>query len=46
MFSVHHTIRTDVRDEDNRTPLYYACGGGNKDLVVYLIKEIECDVGE
>ena len=37
---------TDVRDEQNMTPLHYACIGGHKDLVVYLIEVIKCDVGE
>ncbi len=34
---------TDVRDKDNRTPLHCACVGGCKDVVQYLVEEV--DVG-
>ena len=47
MFSVHYNaIHTDVRDKQNMTPLHWACSEGHKDLVVYLIEVIKCDVGE
>ena len=36
---------TDVRDVSNKTPLHYACMGGSKDLVQYLV-ELKMDVGE
>ena len=28
------------------TPLHYACVEGSKDLVQYLVEELEMDVGE
>ena len=28
------------------TPLLYACAGGHKEVVDYLIREAECKVGE
>ena len=37
---------TDVRAQDDMTPLLCACMGGNKELVQYLVEEIKCDVGE
>ncbi len=37
---------TDVRDEDNRTPLHWACWSGSKDVVQYLVEELKMDVGE
>ena len=37
---------TDVRDDDNMTPLHYACMGGSKDMVQYLVEEMKMDVGE
>ncbi len=37
---------TDVRDKDNRTPLHWACEGGSKDVVQYLVEELKMDVGE
>ncbi len=37
---------TDVRDKDNRTPLHWACSGGSKDVVQYLVEELKMDVGE
>ena len=37
---------TDVRAQDDMTPLLSACMGGNKELVQYLVEEIKCDVGE
>ena len=43
---MYNATHTDVRDMDNNTPLHFACEGGNKDLVVYLIEVIKCDVGE
>ena len=37
---------TGVRDKDNKTPLHYACRGGEKDVLVYLVGELKCDIGE
>ncbi len=37
---------TDVRDENNMTLLHWACFGGNKDVVQYLVEELKMDVGE
>ncbi len=37
---------TDVRDKVNMTPLHYACVGGSKDVVQYLVEELKMDVGE
>ena len=37
---------TDVRDKDNKTPLHWACKGGSKDVVQYLVEERKMDVGE
>ncbi len=37
---------TDVRDKDNWTPLHWACVGGSKDVVQYLVEELKMDVGE
>ena len=38
---------TDKGDRfHNQTPLHLACGSGDKDTVMYLIKELHCDVGE
>ncbi len=35
-----------MRDKDNMTPLHCACKRGSKDVVVYLVEEVKCDVGE
>ena len=37
---------TDVRDKDNMTPLHWACLGGSKDLIQYLVEEGKMDIGE
>ncbi len=37
---------TDVRGENNWTPLFFACEGGSKDMVQYLVEELKMDVGE
>ena len=37
---------TDVRDNDNWTPLHWACAVGCKDVVQYLVEEEKMDVGE
>ena len=37
---------TDVRDKDNKTPLHWACEGGNTDVVQYLVEQLKMDVGE
>ncbi len=34
---------TDVRDKN---PLHWACEGGSKDMVQYLVEELKMDVGE
>ena len=35
-----------MRDKDNKTPVHYASEGGEKDILVYLIEELDCDIGE
>ncbi len=37
---------TDVRDNDNMTPLHWASAVGRKDVVQYLVEEGKMDVGE
>ncbi len=37
---------TDVRDDYNKTPLHWACQGGSKDVVQYLVEELKMNVGE
>ena len=37
---------TDVRTVENVTPLHWACQGGSKEVVQYLVEECSCDVGE
>ena len=39
-------MHTDVRSEYNVTPLHFACQGGLKETVQYLVEECKCDVGE
>ena len=33
-------------DEDRNSTLHYACGGGSKEAVQYLVEDLKCDVGE
>ena len=39
-------IHTDVRGQYNSTPLHYACLGGKKEIVQYLVEKLKCDIGE
>ncbi len=40
---VVHGARTDQGDRlSNRVPLHFACKGGHKEVVQYLIKEVRC----
>ena len=44
---VQHGADIDSGDgRYGRTPLHQACVGGNKEVVVYLTKEVGCKVGE
>ena len=47
-YTIHHILHcTDVRSEGwNRSPLYYACGKGHKQVVQYLVEGAHCDVSE
>ena len=36
----------EVRDKNNRSILHYACRGGSKDIVKYLIEELKFDLGK
>ena len=46
-FAVQNILTdTDVRDKDNKTPLHHACEGRDKEILVYLVEEINCNVGE
>ena len=42
----NNIIHTDVRDKFDRTILHFACYGGNKATVQYLVEVVKCDVGE
>ena len=35
-----------MKDSYNATLLHYACAGGNKEIVQYLVEELKFDVGE
>ena len=35
-----------MRDKYNKTSLHFACLGGSKDVVQYLVEEMRMDVGE
>ena len=35
-----------VRDEDKKSPLHWACEGGHKYVVEYLVEKANCDVSE
>ena len=35
-----------IRDKDSKTPLHHACEGGKIEIVVYLLEELKCDMGE
>ena len=37
---------SDVRNNENKTPLHLACSHGSKEVVQYLVEEVKCDVGE
>ena len=44
---VQHGADIDRGDgKDGKTPLHHACAGGNKEVVVYLIREAGCKVDE
>ena len=40
------TLHIDVRNKDNVTPLHFACVGGNKEIVEYILQKLKVDVGE
>ena len=46
LHSHYHLCCTDVRYEDGRSPLHWACEGGHKDVVEYLVEKANCDVSE
>ena len=35
-----------VRDKDKKSPLHWACEGGHKRVVEYLVEKGNCDVSE
>ena len=37
---------TDMLGEDKRTPLHFACKGGNQETIQYIIKEFKFDASE
>lgn len=37
---------TDVKDNDGKTPIHYACTGGHLDMLKYLIEDLKLAVGE
>ena len=37
---------TDVRDRNDDSLIHFACEGGHKEIVQYLIETLKCDVGE
>ena len=39
----HHHCIVNSRDDDGKTPLFYACQSGDLDVVKYLISEQYCD---
>ena len=44
---VTHGARTDKGGgRDNRLPFHYACEGGHKEVVAYLIHEVRCSTGK
>ena len=46
---VTHGARTDKDGgwrNINMTPLHYACWGGDKEMVQYLIQELKCSTGK
>ena len=44
---VTHGARTDEGDRrDNRTPLYWACQGGDKEVVKYFFRELRFSTGK
>ncbi len=44
---ITHGARTDIGGgRYNTTPLHYACEGGSKDVVQYLVEELKMDLGE
>ena len=43
---MYHLCCADVRDEDNKSPLYLACEGGHKRVVEYLVEKANCAVSE
>ena len=44
--SLYPLCCTDVKDEDNQSPLHQACEGGHLDVVKYLVNDANCDVSE
>ena len=43
---VCNNIHTDVKDKDDQTPVHLASKNGKKDILVYLVEEMKCDIGE
>ena len=44
--TVHQPPLTGVRGDGNATALHWACIGGNKETVQYLVEELKCDISE
>ena len=40
------SVLTDIRDDDDRSPLDLACERGHRYIVQYLVKKANCDVSE
>ena len=37
---------TDVRDRNADSLIHFACEGGHKEIVQYLVETLKCDVGK
>ena len=45
--TIHYiALYTDVKSTEDVTPLHFACVGGNKEIVQYLLQKLKLDVGK
>ncbi len=44
--SLEVSPHTGVKDEDNNTPLHWACWNGHKDIAHFLVEVCKCNIGE